>query len=135
MYKVMVKRIFNQRKHLSKFGLGERITLFLFASIIVTMIMGFIFNQMVEAASSGLKVNVITSGPGKVCLYSENEKLPCKITSGGTIQFQFSEGAVDVGDQFQACISSKDCRLGINGEEKEPETISFVMPPSGSGHN
>ena len=72
-----------------------------------------------EASRAGLKV-LVNGGEGEVCVKSNNEDAGCEFADGGTLEFEFSSGAVEVGDTFKVC-DNNGCESGRNGEEKEPE--------------
>jgi hypothetical protein len=101
---------------------------FLFFSMALTPV---VLSQSAQAGGGGLKVNVHVNSAGKICVAASGENLMCKTSKGpGTVQFQFGEGVVEVGDKFRACFKGK-CVNGTNGPEKAPEDVYLL--PSSSG--
>ncbi len=101
---------------------------FLFFSMALTPL---VLSQSAQAGGGGLKVNVHVNSAGKICVAASGENLMCKTSKGpGTVQFQFGEGVVEVGDKFRACFKGK-CVTGTNGPEKAPEDV--YLPSSGTG--
>ena len=50
------------------------------------------------------------------------------------MEFEFSPGAVEVGDSFSVC-DNNGCETGRNGEEKEPEHVYLDGGTGGGGSN
>jgi hypothetical protein len=88
--------------------------------------------QDAEAGGVGLRV-LVHGGEGEVCVDSDNEDAGCGFADGGTLEFEFSPGAVGVGDTFSVC-DSNGCETGRNGEEKAPEHIYLGGGGGGSGN-
>lgn len=81
-----------------------------------------------SSSSGDLKVIVEIDDGGEVCLwkdrYGEDDKqLDCGSLNGaGEIIFETNE--IPVGEEFKVCLDG-ECKSGTNGEEKEPERITF----------
>jgi hypothetical protein len=84
-----------------------------------------------EAGGVGLRV-LVHGGEGQVCIDSDNEDAGCGFADGGTLEFEFSPGAVEVGDTFSVC-DNNGCETGRNGEEKAPEHVYLGGGGGGSG--
>jgi hypothetical protein len=110
---------------------GRKGLLVLLSSLLITTSLVPIFmNQEVTAGGKGLRV-LVHGGQGQVCVESGGESAGCRSASGGTMEFEFSPGAVGVGDSFEVC-DDDGCETGTNGEEKAPEHI-YLGGGSGGG--
>lgn len=78
----------------------------------------------------GLRVIVHMAGVGLACVYSEKQDLGCnEVDDPGTIEFVFSEGSVETGEEFTACFKDREnepfykCETLENRPESEPEHV------------
>ena len=78
----------------------------------------------------GLRVIVHVAGVGFACIYSDKQDLGCnEVDDPGTIEFVFSEGSVETGEEFTACFKDREnepfykCESLENGPESEPEHV------------
>ena len=67
---------------------------------------------------------------GFACIYSDKQDLGCnEVDYPGTIEFVFSEGSVETGEEFTACFKDREnepfykCERLENGPESEPEHV------------
>jgi hypothetical protein len=79
---------------------------------------------------NGLRVIVHMAGVGFACVYSERQDLGCnEVDDPGTIEFVFSEGSFETGEEFPACFKDREnepfykCETVENGQESEPEHV------------
>jgi hypothetical protein len=101
----------------------KALVVLLISTITTTSVTSISMIEDAEASRAGLKV-IVHGGEGRVCVNSDNEGAGCEFADGGTLEFEFSPGAVEVGDRFEAC-DDNGCKSGRNGEEKAPEHISL----------
>lgn len=74
-------------------------------------------------AGGGLKV-IVNGGEGEVCVTSTNADAGCEFANGGTSEFEFSPGDVEVGEDFEVC-DDNGCVSHENGPEKAPERVNL----------
>jgi hypothetical protein len=116
----------------TKASLKRKAIIMLSISTMTTMSSASIFMvQDAEASRVGLRV-LVHGGEGNVCVESSNENAGCEFADGGTLEFEFSPDAVEVGDTFSVC-DSNGCETGRNGEEKAPEHV--YLGGGGGGRN
>lgn len=83
----------------------------------------------------GLKVIVHADKAGTVCVYSQNEDLGCKSSSGpGNINFIFSDEGAKTGEEFTACLN-EICKNGTNSPGKRPEDVYFTSDTEANKSN
>jgi hypothetical protein len=80
--------------------------------------------------NNGLRVIVHMAGVGFACVYSERQDLGCnEVDDPGSIEFVFSEGSVETGEEFTACFKDREnepfykCETVENGPKSEPEHV------------
>ena len=80
--------------------------------------------------NNGLRVIVHMAGVGFACVYSERQELGCnEVDDPGSIEFVFSEGSVETGEEFTACFKDREnepfykCETVKNGPKSEPEHV------------
>ena len=80
--------------------------------------------------NNGLRVIVHMAGVGFACVYSERQELGCnEVDDPGSIEFVFSEGSVETGEEFTACFKDREnepfykCETVENGPKSEPEHV------------
>lgn len=103
-------------------------TVFSFVTILMLFVTLVVFNQN-AFSSTGLRV-IVHGGEGQVCVTSSGEGAGCKFANGGTLEFEFSPGAVQEGQRFRVC-DDNDCISRENSAEKAPEHVYL----SGSGND
>lgn len=73
---------------------------------------------------------IVDGGDGEVCVRSGSESAGCQSADGGTLEFEFSPGAVGVGEEFEVC--NNGCVSHENGPEKAPERVNLGGGSGGS---
>lgn len=109
------------------------LTISLIGLILLASGSGVLFTKA-EAKPVGLKVFVhVSGGGGNVCVRSESEDAGCQSLSGPrTAKFEFSPGAVAVGEKFTACVD-QTCTTGTNSPAKKPEDVYLSSSGGGGG--
>ena len=99
-------------------------TFFVIGLILLVAGSAVLLSPEAKAKSGGLKVFVhISGGGGNVCVRTASEDAGCKSLGGpGTAEFEFSPGAVAVGQKFTACVD-QTCATGTNSAAKKPENV------------
>jgi hypothetical protein len=115
--------------------IGKRLLTFSLIGIILFVSASGVLVPQAKAKSVGLKVFVhVTGGGGNVCVHSAGEDAGCQSLSGpGTANFEFSPGAVAVGEKFTACVD-QTCTTGTNSPAKKPEDVYLSSSGGGSSN-
>jgi hypothetical protein len=117
-------------------SINKRLRTFLVIGLILLVAgSGILLTPEAKAKSGGLKVFVhVSGGGGNVCVRTASEDAGCKSLHGaGTAEFEFSPGAVAVGQKFTACVD-QTCTTGTNSAAKKPENVYLSSSGGGSSN-